>query len=94
MKKDIRLFWALAALVASALLLAGPLGAGSPSSDWPQFRGLERDGVSLETGLLAKWPEGGPKELWRLKWHKKYDTDDPAPDWESEAPWMKKYKDY
>ena len=36
----------------------------------------------------------GLKELWRLKWHLKFDTDDPAPDWESEAPWMKKYKDY
>lgn len=33
--------------------------------DWPQFRGPLRDGVSLETGLLDSWPEGGPTEVWR-----------------------------
>jgi len=31
--------------------------------DWPQFRGPNRDGKSTETGLLKKWPEGGPKQL-------------------------------
>jgi outer membrane protein assembly factor BamB len=34
---------------------------------WPQFRGLNRDGKSKETGLLKKWPEGGPKLLWYAK---------------------------
>jgi outer membrane protein assembly factor BamB len=32
--------------------------------DWPQWRGPDRTGVSKETGLLKKWPEGGPKKLW------------------------------
>jgi outer membrane protein assembly factor BamB len=32
--------------------------------DWPQFRGPNRDGISKETGLLKKWPKGGPKLLW------------------------------
>jgi len=32
--------------------------------DWPQFRGPNRDGKSAETGLLKKWPAGGPKLLW------------------------------
>ena len=27
--------------------------------DWPQFRGLNRDGKSLETGLQKEWLEGG-----------------------------------
>lgn len=36
-------------------------------SDWPQWRGWKRDGVSSETGLLKKWPEGGPKLLWSVK---------------------------
>ncbi|HEC02041.1 MAG TPA: hypothetical protein ENI81_00765, partial [Phycisphaerales bacterium] len=34
--------------------------------DWPQFRGPTRDGLSPETGLLKKWPAGGPKELWSV----------------------------
>lgn len=34
------------------------------STNWPQFRGPNRDGVSLDTGLLNEWPEGGPKLVW------------------------------
>ncbi len=32
--------------------------------DWPQFRGPNRDGVSMETDLLARWPDEGPSRLW------------------------------
>ncbi len=40
-------------------------GAGSTlADDWPQFRGRNRDGISTDTNLLRKWPEGGPKVLW------------------------------
>ena len=35
------------------------------ASDWPQWRGLERDGKSPETGLLQAWPEGGPTLEWQ-----------------------------
>ena len=35
------------------------------ADDWPQWRGPRQDGVSLETGLLARWPASGPTELWR-----------------------------
>ena len=35
-------------------------------SDWPQWRGPERDGTSKETGLLKQWPAGGPKLLWQV----------------------------
>ena len=34
------------------------------AEDWPQFRGVNRDAISSETGLLRKWPDGGPKVLW------------------------------
>jgi outer membrane protein assembly factor BamB len=36
------------------------------ADDWPQWRGPERTGRSAETGLLAEWPEDGPKVLWKL----------------------------
>ena len=37
-----------------------PVSAG----EWPQWRGPERNGVSKETGLLKRWPEGGPPLAW------------------------------
>ncbi len=37
------------------------------ADDWPQWRGVNRDGKSAEKGLLRKWPEGGPKKLWMVK---------------------------
>jgi outer membrane protein assembly factor BamB len=36
------------------------------ADDWPQWRGPRQDGISLEQGLLAQWPENGPKQLWRV----------------------------
>ena len=35
-------------------------------AEWHQWRGANRDGVSLETGILKAWSKAGPKELWRL----------------------------
>ena len=35
-------------------------------SDWPQFLGPNRNGVSPEKGLMRKWPAGGPKVLWTV----------------------------
>jgi outer membrane protein assembly factor BamB len=56
--------------LAVALLLAGavpPAAAQLPAApgDWPGWRGPDRTGVSAETGLLKRWPEGGPKLLWK-----------------------------
>ncbi len=34
-------------------------------SDWPQWRGPKRDGISTETGWLKQWPLEGPKQLWK-----------------------------
>ena len=37
------------------------------ASDWPQWRGPERSGLSKETGLLKAWPAGGPKLAWTAR---------------------------
>jgi len=34
------------------------------TGDWPQWRGLERDAVSKDTGLLKQWPQDGPPLVW------------------------------
>ncbi len=34
------------------------------AADWPQWQGPNRDAVSKETGLLAKWPKDGPELAW------------------------------
>ena len=51
-------------LLATALfasVAAMPLAA----SDWPQWRGPNRDDVSAEKGLLQQWPTGGPTLAWK-----------------------------
>ena len=45
-----------------------PMAVSSASNNtnpWPQFRGANRDARSTETGLLKRWPAGGPKLLWK-----------------------------
>src|SRR5512137_2830739 len=37
------------------------------AADWPQWRGPNRDGKSLETGLVASWPAGGPRLVWKAQ---------------------------
>ena len=37
------------------------------AANWPQFRGPNRTDVSNETGLLKKWPSGGPEMVWLNK---------------------------
>ncbi|HNQ88032.1 MAG TPA: hypothetical protein PKM73_05400 [Verrucomicrobiota bacterium] len=44
--------------------LTVPFGRGA-GGDWPQWRGANRDGVSLETGLLKEWPADGPTRVWK-----------------------------
>ena len=39
---------------------------GAQTSDWPQWRGPQRNGISMETGLLKHWPAAGPKLLWQV----------------------------
>jgi len=47
-------------------VLTSSAGVGASTSDWPQWRGPERDGTSKEGGLLRRWPAGGPKLLWQV----------------------------
>ena len=48
-----------------ALLAAGLLISASRADDWPQWLGPKRDGVWRETGILDRFPAGGPKVRWR-----------------------------
>jgi outer membrane protein assembly factor BamB len=49
----------------AAMLLLATTGA-LQAEDWPQFRGMRRDGIARETGLLRAWPEDGPRVLWTV----------------------------
>jgi outer membrane protein assembly factor BamB len=50
----------------SAISVRTSANLAASSSDWPQWRGPERDGISKETGLLKRWPAEGPKLLWQV----------------------------
>ncbi len=62
------------ALLATVSMVAVPIhavrpaesGADSPEpAGWPEFHGPDRTNLSPETGLLTRWPEGGPPLLWK-----------------------------
>ncbi len=36
------------------------------AADWPQFRGLNRTGISSETGINKQWNTKKPKVLWKM----------------------------
>ncbi len=38
---------------------------GASADDWPQWMGPNRDNVWRESGIVEKFPDGGPKVLWR-----------------------------
>ena len=50
-----------------ALSLTAPAARGTEisGSDWPQWQGPNRDAHSTSTGLLKKWPAGGPELLFK-----------------------------
>jgi len=48
--------------VAAATILS--VAAIQAASDWPQWQGPDRTGVSKETGLLQQWPSSGPTVVW------------------------------
>lgn len=53
-------------LALSTFLLAATVTAApAPTTDWPQFRGPNRDGLSASRGLARSWPVEGPRVLWK-----------------------------
>jgi outer membrane protein assembly factor BamB len=65
---EVRMIWARALearfFVSMLLVLATP-AAALRADDWPQWLGPQRDGVWRESGLVDKFPAGGPKVRWR-----------------------------
>ena len=47
------------------LLVFGATGVSAAGSDWPQFLGPERTGVTAGEGLAKTWPKEGPPVVWR-----------------------------
>ena len=54
-------FWSCVAIGVMAIRVDA-----QTESDWPQFLGPQRNGISAETELLDSWPENGPQEMWRV----------------------------
>ncbi len=48
-------------------VLALLVGSNAWAEDWPQWMGPGRDNIWREEGILEKFPEGGPKVLWRIE---------------------------
>ncbi len=59
-----RRFWIFLCFVALSLPVHSSESNGD-LTDWPQWRGPNRDGKSPDRGLLREWPEGGPPLAWR-----------------------------
>ena len=49
----------------SLALIAWFVPLSSHADDWPQWQGPQRDGIWRESGIVEKFPEGGPKVSWR-----------------------------
>ena len=55
-----------AMVVPAAVVLSLPVVVSNRAlDDWPQWRGPNRDGRSVEKGLLKDWPAGGPPLAWK-----------------------------
>lgn len=54
-----RAVWSMLALA------CGLAGVRAAAEDWPNWRGLHKDGISRETGLAKSWPATGPKIAWK-----------------------------
>ena len=58
------LFLLLALSLMQNAAVAQSTGSGG---NWPQWRGPNRDGISLDKGLLKEWPKDGPKQVWQIE---------------------------
>ena len=46
------------------MVVGSMLAASLSAADWPQWRGDSRRDHSPDKGLLARWPQEGPKRVW------------------------------
>ena len=46
--------------------LDGTCAAAQENGEWPQWRGPNRDAVSVETNLLSSWTGDGPELVWQV----------------------------
>jgi outer membrane protein assembly factor BamB len=53
--------------VLAAIVTLGSIVGSGQTAEWHQWRGLNRDGRSAETGLLKSWPAQGPPLAWRAR---------------------------
>jgi outer membrane protein assembly factor BamB len=57
-------------LIGLAFVAAGAIALNaqgqSAAVDWPQWRGVNRDGVWTESGILKAFPAEGPRIRWRV----------------------------
>lgn len=65
MKRLSRVFIRIAIIPSIIALGLATQVVAQSGSEWPQWRGPNRDGISKETGLLKQWPEGGPRLVWK-----------------------------
>jgi outer membrane protein assembly factor BamB len=56
--------------IASCIVAAAAVALGA--DDWPEWRGRGRLGVWAESGLVEKFPAGGPPATWRTPIHAGY----------------------
>lgn len=59
-------------MIVSACLILSSVSASratdvDKTTGWPEFHGAGRRNVSDETGLLKKWPDEGPKLIWKYE---------------------------
>lgn len=53
-------------ILLSIALVQVTTGQSVSMSDWPQWRGADRTGLSKETGLAKSWPAEGPPVVWSI----------------------------
>lgn len=47
------------------LALSVVVAAHALATDWPSWRGVDRNGITPETAWSNEWPADGPKQLWK-----------------------------
>ena len=64
----VKRMWVLSVLLCCACSKEAPIvSAPDAAASWPRFHGPKSDNISSETGLLKKWPKGGPTLAWKTK---------------------------